>query len=106
MEHDVRREKVIDMEGTFESRIMSVETHAESDGKRQWSAAATVRVFTDDAKDMGHEDPGTHTLTGPDKFKVMRTVRKPAVTDAKNRAMRIFGDASKRKTTPAAVVRR
>lgn len=76
----------------FTSRILSVETHEECDGG-VWScyAAVTVRVFTQDAKDMGHEDTGTHTLTGPNRFELMRNVKESAVANAKERAMSIFG---------------
>lgn len=76
-------------------RIVSIETHEESDGKGQWScyAAATARVFTKKGKDMGHEDTGTKTLKGPNKFEVMGNVRKSAVSDAKKRAMRLFGNS-------------
>lgn len=94
--HDVfeRANEIFGYNG-WACRIVSIETQEESDGKGQWScyAAATARVFTRKAKDMGHEDTGTKTLKGPNKFEVMGNVRKSAVSDAKKRAMRLFGDS-------------
>ncbi|KAJ8613675.1 hypothetical protein CTAYLR_003124 [Chrysophaeum taylorii] len=75
------------------SRLLDVTF--EMDGKQMWCCDVTAKVwvFSAGGKDYGHEDIGCASLKGKDRGELLGNCKKAAVTDAKKRALRLFGDA-------------
>lgn len=69
--------------------------HCERDEKGYWQVEVTAvtRVWTAGGASMGHEDVGHHSMKGRDRGEIIGNAKKAAVTDAKKRTLRLFGDA-------------
>ncbi|CAM9816865.1 unnamed protein product, partial [Ectocarpus fasciculatus] len=75
----------------WDSSILHLSLDYKSEDGRFWMAGATAIVRIALANGCGHEDVGNSHMKDRDKGEVLSRVKKAAVTDAKKRALRLFG---------------
>jgi len=79
--------------GTSVSDITIDHKVKDKDGIWQIAVSVKAKAWVRGAESMGHEDIGNHCTKGKDYGDTLHRAQKAAITDAKKRALRTFGNA-------------